>query len=166
MVKLSDGTEMSMNDLSAKIDDGEMPAKQAYGMIVEMTLGRDMMNLSELPEIDGKFAGLRRVVVPDGYDRMPSVYECPALEEIIASNTVQELTDIYDCPKLRTLTIGSGLTDFYPTIGCPDVEIRISEDNQTFKTQNGFVFTKDGSAVLQYFGKDRTVTIPDSVTSI
>lgn len=165
-VRLSDGTEMSMNDLLAKVESGKMTEEQAYGMIIELTFGQDVMESERPPEIDDMFVNIRSIVTPDGFVRMPSVYGCPALEEITVSNTVQKPDYVDNCPKLRTLTIGSGLENFYPVFGCPDVEIRISKDNQALKTQNDVVMTTDETRIMQYFGKDRTVTIPDSVTTI
>lgn len=109
-------------------------------------------------------------MIPDGV--LSVDIENPNIRELTIPNTV---TDMFiNCENLEVLNIGSGVSclydeDYGPHIMLPEdrgLDIRISKDNQTYKTQNGFILTKDGSEAVMYFGNAESVVVPNGVTSI
>lgn len=124
------------------------------------------------------FPNLREITIPDGtvgvtienvnYDQATG----GGIQELTIPNTATNI--LIDLEGLKTLKIGFGVSCLYDKyegqyILLPEdrsLDIQISKDNPFFKTQDGFVLTKDGTEAVLYFGNKSSVTIPDGVTSV
>ena len=126
-----------------------------------------------------------KVVIPDMYNdgthgEHPvtsigsSVFaDCPSLKSVTIGNSVTSIGDraFYNCSSLTSVTIPNSVT----SIGrgafwaCSSLtSISVDENNQSYKSIDGNLCTKDGTTLIQYaIGKTATsFVIPDSVTSI
>ena len=138
-------------------------------------------------EIDGKtvtsignyaFAwcdSLTSVTIPDSVTTIgDSAFEdCDSLTSVTIPDSVTTIGDsaFAWCDSLTSVTIGNSVT----TIGykafawCASLtNVDVSVDNQNYSSQNGVLFNKDKTMLMQYpIGKeDIEYTIPDSVTTI
>lgn len=76
----------------------------------------------------------------------------------------------FNCPNLESVSIGAGLTSIGPDAFtyCPSLkEIKVSSENNSFKTQEGVLYSKDGSVLVKVPNDGRTeLTIPDGVATL
>lgn len=120
---------------------------------------------------------LSAIVIPDGFESVSiSMQDWPGegggVREMTIPNTVTALA--LDCPTLKTLKIGSGVSSMFDEEegflvhfpGQGAVDVQISKDNQSYKTDGKFVLSKDGTEAYAYFGGESSVRVPDGVESI
>ena len=99
-------------------------------------------------------------------------YGCSTLTSVVISDSVTSIGDraFENCTKLTSLGIGNGVTEIgWNSLNCQSLtDINVSENNPTYTSINGNLYSKDGKTLIQYaLGKQDTVfTIPDGVTSI
>ena len=95
-------------------------------------------------------------------------------EDIVGITIPDSVTSIGEgafegCSNLTSITVGKGLVEDMGELYLASVqEINISEENPTYSSIDGNVYSKDGSTLIRYMrGKTATsFTISDSVTSI
>lgn len=94
------------------------------------------------------------------------------LTSITIPSTVESIGQyaLYNCSKLTSVHINSGVTSIYRTAfdDCDElVNITVAADNTKFSSENGVLFNKDKTTLVQYpIGKTGAYTIPNSVTII
>ena len=97
---------------------------------------------------------------------------CSSLTSITIPSSVTSIGygAFQGCSGLTSITIGSGVTSISESLftGCSGLkEILVSEENSTFSSVDGVLFSKDKSTLLSYpFSKSHSYVIPHSVTSI
>ena len=98
---------------------------------------------------------------------------CDSLTSVSISNSVKSIGNqaFYDCNSLTSVTIPKSVTSIGDGAfsGCTSLtSINVSNENTTYKSINGNLYSKDGKTLIQYAaGKtDSSFIIPDSVTSI
>lgn len=95
-----------------------------------------------------------------------------ALEEMIIPNSVISIGALVfaSCQNLKKIEISESVTKMglWALGGCSLTEIYVNENNSTYKSIDGNLYTKDGKTLIQYaIGKtDTTFIVPDTVTSI
>lgn len=97
---------------------------------------------------------------------------CTGLISVTIPNSVTTIEDFafYSCEKLTSVTVPNSVT----TIGnsalsnCNSLkEIIVSENNKSYKSIEGVLFSKDGTKLITYpNSKSKTYTIPNNVTTI
>ena len=100
-------------------------------------------------------------------------YNCTDLESINIPNTVKSIgkNAFYNATYLESIDIPASVAyiDSYAFFGCGRLaNINVSADNQTYKSVDGNVYTKDGKCLVRYApGKKSTsFEVPDGVTTI
>ncbi len=100
----------------------------------------------------GGCSSIKEVIVPEGVealDKYAFAY-CSSITRIVISKTVSTIGEraIYSCTSLES--------------------IEVSEDNESYKSINGSLYSKDGSQLIQYAigRKDTAFTVPSEVTAI
>ena len=96
--------------------------------------------------------------------------DSPRIVELADSVKTIDKMAFFNCQNLESISIGSGLT----SIGadaftyCPSLkEIKVSSDNNSFKTQDGVLYSKDGSVLVKVPNDGRTeFAIPDGVVTL
>lgn len=94
---------------------------------------------------------------------------CLSLHQIAIPNSVVSIgKDVFGCcDSLQQITIPFSVTSIgsNPFYGCEDLIIE-SESTRFFVTKEGLLIDTQYNNIISYIGKDNSVTIPDSVTSI
>lgn len=120
------------------------------------------------------------VVIPDKIDNIAitsighnAFYKNTNITNITIPNSVKSIgrTALFGCTKLTSINIPASVQNIggYALSGCSSVtNISVDENNTTFKSINGVLYSKDGTKLLDYpSGKvDENYTIPDGVTDI
>ena len=98
---------------------------------------------------------------------------CVSLTSVTIGNSVTSIGNVAfrDCSSLTSVTIGSGVTSIGDSAfdGCNKLKnIIVSEENTSYKSIDGNLYSKDGTILIQYTkGKtEREFVIPDGVTNI
>ena len=98
---------------------------------------------------------------------------CSKLEEILIPDNVETIGGqcFYDCTTLASVTIGSGVTSIGASVftGCSKLAaINLSEENHSYASEGGVLYSKDMSELLCYpEGKsERSFEIPAEVMVI
>ena len=98
---------------------------------------------------------------------------CSKLDGVEIPDSVTTICDsaFYGCSGLKTLTIGSSVSAIggNSLSGCFNLaDITVDDNNTYYKSIDGNLYTKDGKTLIQYATgkKDKTIEIPDGVTSI
>ena len=95
-----------------------------------------------------------------------------ALTELEIPDQVKVLNaeTFYGCSGLREVKLPENLSEISPYncfAECPKLDkFTISEKNEKFTVESGVLLTKDGKSLVLVPPKKKTVTIPDSVTTI
>ena len=99
--------------------------------------------------------------------------ECTLLTSVTIPDGVLTLDSVTfgGCTNLETVYIGSGLTTIgvMEFVNCPSlVSIEVSEDNASFKSVDGVLYSKDGKTLYCYPSAKEDVffTIPNNVTTV
>ena len=104
---------------------------------------------------------------------LAAFYYCAFLKSVEMSDSVTTIGDFAfrDCKYLTSIEIGDRVTTIgeYAFYSCYSLtSITVSEHNTVYKSIDGNLYSKDGTALIQYaIGKEKTsFTIPESVTEI
>lgn len=99
--------------------------------------------------------------------------DCKSLEEIVIVPSVTTIGDwaFHGCDKLKRLKLSKNIAriGLYAFGSCESLEeIQVEEDNQSYKSIDGNLYTKDGTVLLQYaIGKNNTeFVLPDAVRTV
>ncbi len=101
-----------------------------------------------------------------------SFRDCGSLTDIEIPDGVTDIGDeaFYNCDLLWSISLGAGVESIGErAFFCKSLtQITVSEDNITFSSREGNLYSNDGTILLQYaIGKDdATFTVPQGVTSI
>ncbi len=128
---------------------------------------------------------LASVTIPDSVTNIGDMafWRCISLQSVTIPDSVTSIgCEAFSfCTSLVSVTIGSGLTSIVDKVsgvdvfggavffGCDSLKsIVVAEDNVAYCSENGVLFSKDKTRLIQYpAGKtDIAYTIPDSVTNI
>ena len=118
---------------------------------------------------------LTSVVIPDGVTTIGdwAFDKCTSLTSITIPYSVTTIGEyaFYNCTSLTSITIPYSVTSIGDSafMGCTSLtEITVSENNESYKSIDGNLYTKDGKTLIQYtIGKtDTEFTIPSNVTTI
>ena len=114
---------------------------------------------------------------PDG-DRVTSIgeeafYGCTGITSIVIPDSVEKIGKeaFAYCSNLSEITLGESLRAIgvFAFLGCTNfTSITVDEDNTSYQSIDGNLYSKDGKTLIQYpIGKKNTsFTIPDSATRI
>ena len=98
---------------------------------------------------------------------------CSSLKNVTMSNGIQVIDDgaFHGCKSLTSITIPSSVWSIADNAfgDCSSlINIDVDKDNQTYSSQDGVLFNKDKTVLINYpIGSERTsYNIPDSVTNI
>ena len=98
---------------------------------------------------------------------------CYKLESIIIPDSVTTIASdaFVSCSALKEVTIGAGVTSIDSSAfnGCTAlINFTVSEDNQTHKSMDGNLYSKDGKTLVRYAigKKNASFTVPESVEVI
>lgn len=98
---------------------------------------------------------------------------CTGLTSIVIPDNVKRIGNgaFWLCTNLTSAFIGDSVTSIGEGVFCDCksiISITVSEDNTTYKSIDGNLYTKDGTTLIRYaIGKtDTEFAIPDGVTSI
>lgn len=99
---------------------------------------------------------------------------CTELEKVVIGDGLTSVDDgIFGCQAVKYVTLGKNLSStsaiydiLFDSISLLSIEI--DEENPSFKTIDGNVYSKDGKTLIRYaIGKaDATLVIPEGVTAI
>lgn len=136
------------------------------------------------------------VIVPDTVKEIgyKAFYDCTFIEKIVIPESVTSIwyNAFYNCSSLKDINLPSGLTALPSFSGCTSLKeitipkgitpdswfyfendnsiefINVSEDHPALSSIDGVVFNKDKTSLIHYptNKKDKTYTIPDSVTTL
>lgn len=126
-----------------------------------------------------KKADTSAVTVPSKIDNYPVTeiedvcFSQCSVSSVTIPNSVVRVGDIAfeKCSKLTTVNFGSGLKDLGTNVfsETPRLSaINVSAQNPYFKSENGILYSKDGTVIYAYpvAKKDTEFTVPDSVKSV
>ena len=96
---------------------------------------------------------------------------CSGLTELILSDNLTEIPfrAFSNCSNLQSITIPAGVTsiDGSAFIYCPALtSVAVSKNNSNFVAEGEFLYNGDKTILVRYFGHDKSLTIPDTVTEI
>ena len=98
---------------------------------------------------------------------------CSNLTSVVIGDNVTSIGSyaFYNCSSLTSVTIGNGVTSIgYSAFNyCSNLNsISVDENNQSYKSIDGNLYTKDGTTLIKYaIGKTTTLfAIPNNVTNI
>ena len=128
--------------------------------------------------IGGAFSGctsLTSIEIPDGQWRIGNrdFYGCTSLVSVTIPDSVTDIgwSAFENCASLVSITIPAGVREIGEDVftGCTSLaSILVDEDNGRFQSIDGNLYSKDGTALIQYApGKTETAyQIPDGVISL
>lgn len=105
---------------------------------------------------------IQKVHIPDGVKEIGehAFYVCQYLQEIILPDSMQKIGDLafYGSDAVTRLSIGAGLQEIgelaFGYVGSELAEIELSENNTSFKLDDGVLYTADGKTLLLYPSAD------------
>ena len=117
---------------------------------------------------------LESITIPHGVRiiRKNAFDNCTLLKNVTLPNTVTSIGSAFNnCPSLKEITIPDSVCDIVgnPVMGATTLlRINVDENNETYKSIEGNLYTKDGKTLLLYTkGKEETsFVVPDGVQCI
>ncbi len=117
---------------------------------------------------------LKNITIPDTVTSIgtSAFRNCSSLTSIVIPDSVTSMGDLvfYRCSSLESITIGAGLEEMDTGFSyCTALsEINVSENNPSYCSVDGVLFSKDMTTLVRYpLGRaDTSYTIPDSITTI
>lgn len=99
-------------------------------------------------------------------------YDSYYLTTVTIGDNIKTIEDVafINCQYLSEIVIGKGVTNIGARVFtyCSITTIEVSEENQSYKVEDGVLYSKDGSCLILYLkGNDRTeFTVPSTVKTI
>lgn len=181
------GNEQNPYVVLIKAADNSITSCNVHGQ-TKIIAGSAFFDCSALTSFDipnsvtsiGAFAfedcyALTSITIPDSVVTIEdsAFDDCKSLEEIVIVPSVTTIGDwaFHGCDKLKRLKLSKNIAriGLYAFGSCESLEeIQVEEDNQSYKSIDGNLYTKDGTVLLQYaIGKNNTeFVLPDSVRTI
>ncbi len=101
---------------------------------------------------------IKKIVIESGVtDIGNSVFAACGVEEVTFSDTVKTIgwSVFHDCTALKQVNLSASVNsiDANAFYGCPALEkFTVPDDNETYKSVDGILFTKDGKTLYKYPG--------------
>ena len=141
--------------------------------LTSITIGNSVTNIGNYAF--SNCGGLTSITIPESVTSIGfyAFDGCSSLTSITIPDGVTSIGEraFQNCNSLTSITIPDSVTSIgsYPFSACSGLtSITVNENNATYKSLDGNLYSKDGKTLIQYaIGKTSTsFTIPDSVTSI
>lgn len=120
-------------------------------------------------------SGITNIVLGNSVEKIgeSAFQNCDNITNVTIPNSVVSLgrSAFSFCDKLSTVEIGSSLATIgeYAFVSCPNLtSISVDENNQSYKTIDGNLYSKDGETLILYSPntENESFTVPDSVKII
>lgn len=140
--------------------------------LANLTLGNGVEDIGKYAF--AKCSGLTSVVIPDNVSNIGdyAFYRCTGLGDLVVRDGVERIGSFAfaDCDGLATVTIPASVTELgdHPFAMCDGLtEIAVDSGNGFFASQEGVLFSKDGTALLGVpAGMEGVFVLPDSVEDL
>ncbi|MBQ8343278.1 MAG: leucine-rich repeat domain-containing protein [Clostridia bacterium] len=120
------------------------------------------------------------LIIPSTYESLPvtgigadAFYDCDTLTSVSIPDSVTAISGqaFRNCDVLAQIDVGNGVSTIerYAIYECPAlVNIVVDENNATYQSIDGNLYSKDGTKLLVYAGgkTETSFAIPDTVTEI
>ena len=165
------------DEKSVTVPDGisriEREALCGCGQIKSVTLPDSVKSIGE--SAFEECGALRSVELGRGIEAIPkwAFQYCHSLYSIDIKDGIRAVCDnaFGECINLRSVTVGSTVTEISEQAfdRCISLaEISVSEDNPSYRSVDGVLFTKDGERLIKYAvgSRKKEYTVPYGVTEI
>ncbi len=109
---------------------------------------------------------LKEFVTDTVYRSKPGAWQNLKTINIPKDAQLKSIGYFKNCPKLKSVYIPASVK----SIGfknCPNLKMTVSKDNPKYKMRNTrYLCSKNGKTAYEYFGKQKSVTIPKGITAL